>query len=132
EFFVACWEVIPVMLLPIIIVGGIRGGVFTPTEAAAVAALYALVVAGLFYRTLPLPRIRLALLNTALLTAAIFTLVAMANIAAFIFAMEKLPQSVVAALYAVSENPIAVLIMVNIILLLLGTVLEATPTLILT
>ncbi|WP_173932440.1 TRAP transporter large permease [Chelativorans sp. Marseille-P2723] len=132
EFISACWEVIPVMLLPIIIVGGIRGGVFTPTEAAAVAALYALIVAGLLYRTLTLARIRDALLNTALLTAAIFLLVAMANIASFIFAMEKLPQTVVAGLYSISENPIFVLIMVNIILLLLGTVLEATPTLILT
>lgn len=132
EFLVACWEVIPVMLLPIIIVGGIRGGVFTPTEAAAVAALYALLVAGLLYRTLNLERIKAALLNTALLTAAIFTLVAMANIASFIFAMEKLPQTVVAALYSISDNPIFVLIMVNIVLLLLGTVLEATPTLILT
>lgn len=132
EFVSACWEVIPVMLLPIIIVGGIRGGVFTPTEAAAVAALYALLVAGLLYRTLNLERIRSALLNTAMLTAAIFTLVAMANIASFIFAMERLPQTVVAALYSISENPIFVLIMVNIVLLFLGTVLEATPTLILT
>lgn len=67
-----------------------------------------------------------------MLTAAIFTLVAMANIASFIFAMERLPQTVVAALYSISENPIFVLIMVNIVLLFLGTVLEATPTLILT
>merc|ERR1712034_53227 len=48
----------PVLLLPVIIIGGIRGGVVTPTEAAAVAVVYALIVAGLWYRALSLPRLR--------------------------------------------------------------------------
>lgn len=132
EFLWASIHVIPVMVLPVIIVVGIRGGVFTPTEAAAVASLYALITAGVLYRSLNLAKLRAALLNTAQLTAAIFMLVAMANIASFIFAMEKVPEQVVSGLYAISENPILILIMVNIILLLLGMVLDATATLILT
>ena len=132
EFLWASFHVVPVMVLPVIIVVGIRGGVFTPTEAAAVASLYALITAGVLYRSLTLARLRAALLNTAQLTAAIFMLVAMANIASFIFAMEKVPEQVVSALYAISENPVLILLMVNLILLALGMVLDATATMILT
>ena len=132
EFGRASYEVIPVMLLPVIIVGGIRGGVFTPTEAAAIASLYAFVTAGFLYRALGWEKLRRALLSTALLTAAIYMLIAMANIASFIFAMEQVPERVVATLFAISENPVMVLIMVNIILVFLGMVLDATATLILT
>src|SRR5690606_15102007 len=92
EFLWATVHVIPVMMLPLIIVVGIRAGVFTSTEAAAVASLYAFLVAGLISRTLTLANLREALLKTALLTAAIFMLVAMANVSSFIFAMERLPK----------------------------------------
>jgi tripartite ATP-independent transporter DctM subunit len=132
EFFWASFHVIPVMVLPVIIVVGIRGGVFTPTEAAAVASLYAFLVAGVLYRTLTLASLRAALLRTALLTAAIYMLIAMANVSSFIFAIEKLPQQVVQGLFAISENQILVLLMVNLILVLLGMVLDAAAILILT
>lgn len=132
EFLWASIHVIPVMVLPVIIVVGIRGGVFTPTEAAAVASLYAFVASGLLYRSLTLTKIRAALLNTALLTAAIYMLVAMANVSSFIFAREKLPEHVVSALFSISENPVIVLLLVNLILLMLGMVLDAAAVLILT
>lgn len=132
EFLWASIHVIPVMVLPVIIVVGIRGGVFTPTEAAAVASLYAFLVAGVLYRTLTLSSLRAALLRTALLTAAIYMLIAMANVSSFIFAIEKLPQQVVQGLFAISENKILVLLMVNLILILLGMVLDAAAILILT
>ena len=122
----------PVLLLPVIIIVGIRGGVFTPTEAAAVAAIYAVLVSGLYYRALSWTFFRHALLNTALISAAIYVLVAMANIAAFIFAIEQLPQHAVAGLTSISDNPWVILIMVNIILLFLGMFLDTIGVLILT
>jgi tripartite ATP-independent transporter DctM subunit len=131
-FVKASVEVLPVLILPLIIVVGIRGGVFTPTEAAAVAVMYALIAAGVFYRDLGWRHVRRALLNTAVLSSAIFMLVAMANIASFIFAMERVPQHVVEGLFAISEDPVMVIIMVNIVLLFLGMVLDAAAILILT
>lgn len=122
----------PVLLLPVIIVGGIRGGVFTATEAAAVAAIYALLVAGLYYRALNWTYLRRALLTTAVITASIYLLIAMANIAAFIFAMERIPQHVVEALMSVSDNKFVVLLLVNLILLVLGMFLDTVGILILT
>ena len=122
----------PVLLLPVIIIVGIRGGVFTPTEAAAVAAIYAILVSGFYYRALNWSFFRHALLSTALITAAIYVLVAMANIAAFIFAIEQLPQHAVAGLTSISDNPWVILIMVNIILLFLGMFLDTIGVLILT
>ncbi|MBT9246243.1 TRAP transporter large permease (plasmid) [Gemmobacter fulvus] len=122
----------PVLMLPVIIIVGIRGGVFTATEAAAVAAIYALLVSGLIYRALTWPFLRRALLNTAIITSAIYVLIAMANIAAFIFAIEQLPQHAVAGLTSLTDNPYLILLMVNIILLILGMFLDTIGILILT
>jgi tripartite ATP-independent transporter DctM subunit len=132
EFFRAAIAAIPVMVLPVIIVVGIRGGVFTPTEAAAVAAIYAFLVATFYYRVMSFGNLWKALFNTAVISAAIFMLVAMANIASFIFAMEQIPDKVVKALFAISSDPVAVLLMVNVVLLFLGMILDTIGILILT
>ncbi len=132
EFIHATLSAGPVMVLPVIIVVGIRGGVFTPTEAAAVAAIYAFLVAAVYYRVLSLQNLSTALLNTAAISAAIFMLVAMANIASFIFAMEQIPDRVVHLLFSISSNHIAVLLMVNLMLLFLGMILDTIGILILT
>jgi tripartite ATP-independent transporter DctM subunit len=120
------------MLLPVIIVVGIRGGIFTATEAAAVAVFYALLVAGLLYRALTLQHLRRALLDTAVISSSIYLLIAMANIAAFIFAKEQVPQAIVQGLFAISENKVVVLLMVNLVLLFLGMFLDVAGILILT
>lgn len=122
----------PVLLLPVIIIGGIRGGVVTPTEAAAVAVVYALAVAGLWYRALSLPRLRQVFLATATVSAAIYLLIAFAHVLALIFSIERLPQAVVHTLTTVSDNKWIVLIMVNLILLVLGMFLDTVGILILT
>jgi C4-dicarboxylate transporter, DctM subunit len=122
----------PVMLLPVIIVVGIRGGVFTATEAAAVAAIYALLVAAFVYRALSWKFLREALLSTAIISSAIYILIAMANIAAFIFAIEQLPQKAVSGLTSLTDNPYLILLMVNLILLVLGMFLDTIGILILT
>ena len=122
----------PVLLLPVIIIGGIRGGVVTPTEAAAVAVIYALLIAGLWYRALSLSRLRAVFLSTALMSATIYLLIAFAHVLSLVFAIERLPQAVVATLSAVSDNRWVILIMVNLILLVLGMFLDTVGILILT
>ncbi|MCA0920781.1 TRAP transporter large permease [Pseudooceanicola nanhaiensis] len=122
----------PVLLLPVIIIGGIRGGVVTPTEAAAVAVVYALIVAGFWYRALSLPRLRRVFLSTAMMSATIYLLIGFAHVLSLIFAMERLPQTVVTALNSVSENKWVILLMVNLILLVLGMFLDTVGILILT
>ncbi len=135
----ASWDVIlhasikagPIMLLPLLIIVGIRGGVFTATEAAAVAVIYAFLLAALLYRTLDLARLRRALLDTALMSSAIYLLMAMASITAFILANEQLPQTIVNGLFAITENKILLLLLVNAVLLVLGMFLDITGVLVL-
>ncbi|WP_103174693.1 TRAP transporter large permease [Paracoccus sp. SY] len=126
------WKAIPVLLLPIIIVVGIRGGIFTATEAAAIAAIYALLVATFVYRAMTWTFLKEAFISTAIITSAIYFLVAIANVAGFIFAIEQLPQQAVALLTGISDNPYVILLMVNIILLFLGMFLDTIGVLILT
>lgn len=122
----------PVLFLPVLIIGGIRGGLVTPTEAAAVAVVYALLVAGLWYKALSLPRLREVFLTTATVSAAIYLLIAFAHVLALIFAIERLPQAVVTTLTTVSDNKWVILILVNLILLVLGMFLDTVGILILT
>jgi len=122
----------PVLLLPIIIIVGIRGGIFTATEAAAVAAVYALCIAGIYYRAAGYTHLKRAMLDTALISSAIYVLIAIANIAAFVFALERIPQMVVSGLFSISHEPWIVLIMTNFVLLMLGMVLDLVGVLILT
>lgn len=122
----------PVLLLPVIIIGGIRGGVVTPTEAAAVAVIYAMLIAGFWYKALSFSRLRAAFLATVLTSATIYLLIAFAHVLALVFALERLPQAVVTALTTVSDNKWVILIMVNVILLILGMFLDTVGILILT
>lgn len=122
----------PALLLPIIIIVGIRGGIFTATEAAAVAAVYALFIAGIYYRAAGYSHLKRAMLDTAFISSAIYMLIAIANIAAFVFALERIPQAVVSGLFLISHEPWIVLIMTNLVLLLLGMVLDLVGVLILT
>ncbi|MFD1881366.1 TRAP transporter large permease [Paracoccus pacificus] len=132
EIFQGFVKAIPVLFLPILIVVGIRGGIFTATEAAALAALYALLVATFVYRAMNLRFLKEALVSTALITAAIYFLIAIANVAGFIFAIEQLPQKAVALLTGISDNKYVILLMVNIILLFMGMFLDTIGVLILT
>lgn len=122
----------PVLLLPVIIIGGIRGGVVTPTEAAAVAVIYALLVATFWYRVMTWSSLRRVLLQTALMSSTIYILIGMAHVMSLIFALERLPETVVYLLTSVSENRWVILIMVNLILLVMGMFLDTVGILILT
>lgn len=121
----------PAALLPVIILGGILSGVFTPTESAGVAVIYALVLSGLVYRSLTMRDIYDALWETAFLTAGVMIVVAMANMVAFVFAVEGVAEAIARAMLGISENKYVLLLLINIVLLVLGMFLEPISIMIL-
>ncbi|SME98648.1 TRAP transporter, DctM subunit [Tistlia consotensis] len=122
---------LPALLLPVIIVGGIRSGVFTPTEAAAVAAVYALLIGTVFYRTLSLAQIREAFFETATLSAGVMLVVAMASMTSFILGIENIPQAIARAVLGFTQSPALLVVVLNVVLLVLGFFLEPLAALVL-
>jgi len=118
----------PVLFTPVIILGGILGGVFTPTEAAAAAVMYMLVL-GVCYRSLSLREFGTVLLKTSATTGSILLIVASASLFGWIIAREQGPQMVAEALLRLTENPYVFLLLVNVFLLLVGMLLEPTAAL---
>jgi C4-dicarboxylate transporter DctM subunit len=116
-------------MLPVVLLVGIRGGVMTPTEAAGVAAGYALLISVAIYRSVSLRELYRALLNSARTTASIGMLLAGAMVFNYVVTVENIPQSLSALLLSWDLSPTGFLILVNILLLLLGCVLEGTTVL---
>jgi tripartite ATP-independent transporter DctM subunit len=116
----------PALLMPAILLYGIYGGVTTPTEAAAVAAAYALLLAGLFYRALSIGALYRILVESARSSAAVGLVIGGALILNYVVASENIPNVMAQALVGLDVEPITFLIAVNILFLLLGCVLDAT------
>lgn len=112
------------LLLPILIVGGFRAGIFTATEVAAVAAVYALIVGLVIYRTLGGRDILEALISTGKDTASILILVAAASPFAWILALYQAPQLMLGLITGISDNPLVVLLLLNLLLLVVGMFME--------
>jgi tripartite ATP-independent transporter DctM subunit len=119
-------DAVPSLLLLVVVIGGITAGVFTATEAAAVAVLYALVLA-LLYRELRLADLPQVLLETAETTAIVLLLIATSMGMSWILAYLNIPQGVSATLVSLSDQPIVILLIINAILLAVGTVIDITP-----
>ncbi|MGO1410471.1 TRAP transporter large permease [Microbacterium sp. JB110] len=130
EVLAATKGVILPMITPVIILGGILGGFFTPTEAAAVSAVYILLV-GIVQRTLTWRGLLAALKETVLTTGAIMLIVATASLLGYILARERLPQLMTDAMLSVSDDPTVFLLLVVVLCLILGTVIDATAVLVL-
>jgi tripartite ATP-independent transporter DctM subunit len=123
------WEALPVLLMPAVLMFGIYGGVTTPTEAAAVAAFYALLVSVIVYRAVNGRDFYRSVLASAKTTASIGMLIAGALVFNYVVTIENIPRSISAVLLAWELNPITFLIAVNVLLLILGCVLEGTTIL---
>jgi tripartite ATP-independent transporter DctM subunit len=116
----------PALLMPAILLYGIYGGITTPTEAAAVAALYALILAAVFYRALSIDKFYSILVESARSSAAVGLVIGGALILNYIVASENIPNIMASYFIGLDISPFAFLITVNIILLLLGCLLDAT------
>lgn len=122
----AAWAI----MMPVIILGGILGGVFTPTESAAVAVFYALGVGLFVHRELTGPGIARALVETALTTGVVMLLIATTESFAWVLAREGVPQRLAQWVTGLSDSPAVVLLLVNALLLLIGIPLEPAPALV--
>ena len=122
---------LPALMLPVIIVGGVKSGVFTMTESAAVAVAYALIV-GVLHRELTVKKVWDALCATAITTSGLLFILAMASIVAFALTVEEVPASFAKTLLSVSDNKIVILLMINLMLLVLGKFLEPISVMIVT
>ena len=125
-------RVIPVLLLPVLILGGIRLGIVTATEAAVIAVLYALAASMFLYRSLTFAALYEATVRSAVMTSGIMLIIAMASIVSFIFGIERIPEAIVRSLMSVSDNKYVVLLIINLMLLLLGCFLEPVGAMIIT
>jgi tripartite ATP-independent transporter DctM subunit len=119
------------MLTPVIIIGGILAGLFTPTEAAAVGACYMLVI-GLAYRTVRVRDLPGIFRDAALTTASILIILAASALLGWILAREQVPQNVANAIFSFTDNKIIFLILVNVFLLVVGAIIEPTSALVIT
>ena len=118
---------LPSMLLIVIVLGGILGGIFSATEASAIAVAYALLLGvGLYREVKPraLPRI---LLLSAKTTSVVMLLVGASQAMSWVLAYEQIPQTVSSAMIALSDNPLVVLLLINVLLLIVGTFMDMTP-----
>jgi C4-dicarboxylate transporter, DctM subunit len=124
-------KALPALFLPVIIVGGIKSGIFTPTEAAAVAATYALLIGIVVYRTLNIARIIRSLYEAATMSAGVMLVVAMASVTSFLMSIENIPGQVASTLLGITDSPFLLLLLLNVILLVLGLFLEPLAALVL-
>jgi C4-dicarboxylate transporter, DctM subunit len=117
--------------MPAIIFGGIFGGVFSPTEAAAVAVLYAFVVGFFFYRKITLKQTWHLLVQTGLTTAAIGFVLAAAIVISTLMGLQGIPATIVHYVSEVTSQPLVFLVLANIIFLIFGALLDGIPALLL-
>jgi tripartite ATP-independent transporter DctM subunit len=124
EFGTSVYKGFFALLMPIIVLGGIYGGVFTPTEAAGIAVLYAVPVGFFIYRTLDVKLFKDAMVSTITTTGVILLMIFFVMILSRIYIMENVPQRLISTLTGFTENKYTILLMVNLFLLLLGMLMD--------
>ena len=118
---------LPSLMLIVIVLGGILGGVFSATEASAIAVAYALIVGAGLYREIALRQLPDILLRSARTTSVVMLLVGTSQAISWALAYERIPQTASAALLDVSQNPVVILLIVNALLLVVGMFMDMTP-----
>ncbi|RYF76918.1 MAG: TRAP transporter large permease [Comamonadaceae bacterium] len=127
EILATTWRALPAILLPVVILGGMRAGWFTPTEASVVAVFYALVCGKFVYRTLEWKALPNILERSALLSASVLIIIGLSASFAWILTIEGIPQQMAEWLISMNLSPWMFLIIVNVFLLLFGIFIEPLP-----
>lgn len=122
----AVWAI----LMTVIILFGILGGFFTPTEASIVAVLYAVFVGIFIYKELKWSHIPKVIIESLITTASIMVLVGLANLFAWILASEQIPQMVARGILSISDNPVIIILLLNVLLLFVGSFMETIAALV--
>ncbi|WP_203333696.1 TRAP transporter large permease [Planococcus beigongshangi] len=118
------------LLIPVIILGGIYGGIFTPTEAAVIAVVVGLIIGAFFYKELKISSIPSVLVKAAITSATIFFILTTATTFGKILTIEQVPQKMAVSLSNISENPLVILLLINVMLLIVGTFMETVAAII--
>jgi tripartite ATP-independent transporter DctM subunit len=121
------WRALPALVLPVLILGGIASGAFTPTEASVVAVFYALVAGRWVYRSLEWSMLPAILARSALMTASVLIIVAMSAAFAWVLTVSRVPQQLTELIVAANLSPVAFLLAVNVLLLVFGIFIEPLP-----
>jgi len=131
DAFVRLGRAFPALIMVVIVLGGIMFGIFTATEASAVAVIYALMLSIGLYREVSLRDLPALLLRCAVITSVVLLLVATSTAMAWLLAYENIPQVLSAYLLGLSDNPLVILLVINLIMLTVGTVIDMTPAVLL-
>ncbi len=115
---------VPAFLLPLIIVGGIIGGIFTPTEAAAVAAFCGLLISLFVYKEIGIGDLPGMIVRAASVSASIMMIIATASIFSWLIAVQNMPETIASLLHGATQNPIVFLLLMNLLLILIGMFME--------
>jgi tripartite ATP-independent transporter DctM subunit len=121
------WRALPALVLPVLILGGIASGAFTPTEASVVAVFYALLAGRVIYRTLDWKTLPGILARSALMTASVLSIVGMSAAFAWVLTVSRVPQQMTEWIVAMQLSPLAFFFAVNVLLLIFGIFIEPLP-----
>ena len=124
EFGQASYKGFSALLMPIIVLGGIYGGVFTPTESAGVATLYCIFIGFFIYRTLNLKKLMNTMVSSITTTGVVILMVFFVMILSRLYIMENVPQRLVATLTGITDNKYLLLLMINLFLIILGMLMD--------
>ncbi|HSU44008.1 MAG TPA: TRAP transporter large permease [Casimicrobiaceae bacterium] len=127
EYVRNTWRALPALVLPVLILGGIASGAFTPTEASVVAVFYALFAGRVIYRTLQWRMVPAILARSALMTASVLLIVGMSAAFAWVLTVSRVPQELTGWIVGMQLPPLAFLLAVNVLLLVFGIFIEPLP-----
>lgn len=120
-------DALPSLSLIVIIIGGIVGGIFTATEGAAVAVVYSLLLSVFFYKSITLKDMPRILLESVNMTSIIVFLIGVSSIMSWVLAFTNIPTALTNAILGISNSPLVILLIMNILLLIVGTFMDLTP-----
>lgn len=120
-------DAVPSLLLIVIVIGGIIAGIFTATEASAVAVLYSLLLSVVFYKEVKVKELPAILIQTVETTAIVMLLIGTSSAMSWILSYENIPQNISESLIALTDSRIVILLIINLILLVVGTFMDMTP-----
>ncbi len=127
EAFKIFLQALPCLMLIIIVIGGIIAGVFTATEGSVVAVVYSLILSLVFYKSIKLKDLPKIFIESAEMTGIIIFLIGVSGIMSWVMAFTNIPEAVSAGMLAISSSKIVILLLINIILLVVGTFMDMTP-----
>ncbi|MDC3412192.1 TRAP transporter large permease [Aquibacillus sp. 3ASR75-11] len=130
KIWTATWDAKWALLIPVIILGGIYGGIFTPTEAAVIAVVYGLIASLFIYRELPFKELPKVLADSALTTATVLIIVGTATAFGRFLTIEQIPNKVAQAMLSISDNSIVMILLITVLLLIVGCFMDTLAAII--